>query len=177
MKTDIRTHESCIWIPNSHHTAPRVPREGSGSTRTEEYLCLHVCLHCWQPMASGRGGRRERRKEKSEKAERRQVGERSWFPMVSSFRKETGAKSDTKDHWSNTMVMERKSVHGRGKRDLEGVIFCPRSHYKLVADFGLHTTLKMPYPLLFREVTWIYSPGRRGEERTNASQLSQQQNS
>lgn len=68
-------------------------------------------------------------------------------------------------------------VHGRGKRDLEGVIFCPRSHYKLVADFGLHTTLKMPYPLLFREVTWIYSPGRRGEERTNASQLSQHQNS
>lgn len=56
------------------------------------------------------GGRpRERRKEKSEKAERRQGGGEEGSPMVSSFRKETGAKSDTKDHWSNTIVMERKS--------------------------------------------------------------------
>ena len=60
-------------------------------------------------MASGRGGRGERRKEKSDKAERRQVGERSWFPTISSFPKKTGAKSDTKDHWSNTRSWKRKA--------------------------------------------------------------------
>lgn len=68
-------------------------------------------------------------------------------------------------------------VHGRGKRDLEGVIFCPRSHHELVADFGLHTALKMPFLSSSDRLHGCIPPGRQGEERTNASQLSQQQNS
>lgn len=79
-------------------------------TPVQRGICaFSVCLHCWQPVASRWLGGEGRRKEKSEKAERRQVGERSWVSAGSSFPKKIGAKSDPKDHFSNTHSWKRKA--------------------------------------------------------------------